>query len=1551
MFKRNTTSASRRSSRASRRLAAAVVEMLEKRQLLTTIVYVDTNLSSSGDGSSWASAYTSLQDGLSAAEADGPSSANIVDVYVAGGTYLPTTGTDRTYTFEIPNHVAVYGGYEGSTGASPNTRDATTTLSGDIGSEPSDGSYHVVTFDGAGSSTVLDGVTVTDGYGDGSDGATSLEGAGIFDESGSPTINNCVITGDTDDGEGSYGGGVYIVGSPSITDCTITYDSAVGGDEGGGGGISVLSGSPSISNTTISNNIARFAGGGVLGGGGTSGPSVDLTDCQIEDNIAGENYSSGPEYYSLGGGLALYFGNNSEITNCVISGNNAGSEGGGIYFAEDDETDSVDCTITDSRITSNGAGEGGGLYGLIGNVTVDDCTFSGNAAASGGAVFANDSDITALNSIFYSDNAGEFDTEGGGTIAVSYSDVEDAGSVYPGTGNIDQDPQFGTDYELQESGSPCIQAGDTAYLPSGLNTDLAGNPRIVDNNVDMGAYENQYVYVDWTGDSSSNDWDTADNWTADTTDYPNSRNPNYVPTSYDDVTVPADANPALGSDYSDDIDSLSLGAMASVTIANGAALSMGSVVTTDPTSSIVNNGTISIGSPSGDVDADSNIALLLGTGTLTIGNGSTSTTLALTGTAGVDSQNSISINGSGSSASVLDLGENALLISDGGSPSAAESAVQAYIESGAIFSSYVNANSDLGIAYADGSDAGLSTGGAGDNLIYNSTLPAGEVVIQPDLLGDADMSGTVNFHDLQLLLGDFGDAGFWDQGNFNNHATVDFNDLQFVLGYFDNSYTSDGDPFVSFTGGGADENWSDASNWSDDLVPTSGDDVYVPSGVEGLAIPDGSYSVLTLTSESPIVLESGADLDVTGPSDPVLTVDAVATLELSADSAFIGSIVNNGSIVVTGSGLSLSANVSGTGTFTVDSGSSLTDSGTLTQSSLVNNGSLTLDGNSQIGQITGTGTLVVGNGTAGATVVLTGTNVVSTQNALTINSGSSLDLGENALLVSDNYIGTTYIEADNTAEATVQGYIESGAIFSSFVNEINTNAGQYMLGVAYADGNDANLETSDSGLADDSELPAGEIVMEPDILGDADLSGSVAFHDQQILDSTIGSPGFWDEANFLGSSTVNSTDNNLINDNYGLSYEDVITGTDANASLNDSFGTSGQVTTGGSSTPEGLSVTVIPSSGNILVSGIGYDTTGNQDIFLAEYSPNGSLDTSFGSDGIVLTNINGTAAAAAVSVLSSGNILVAGYGTDPTDSDQDIALAEYNPNGTLDTSFGSDGIALTDLGNAAANALTVLSDGSILVAGYGVDGSSQQDFALVKFNDDGSLDSSFGTDGVVLTAFSESSEANALTVLYDGSIVVAGEAGLLVGSVGHQHVRAEDGLADYNSDGSLDTSFGTSGLVRTNIGGTAQWNAVNVSSDGEILTAGFGYSSGVKEVALAEYATDGTLDDSFGNQYDGISLEQAGAASAGNALTVLSDGSILVTGFGTNNISGNQEFMLAEFDSSGNGVGNYQVFDVGSGDSAANAMVVMPDGSILLVGYGTDSSENQEVAMADLVLS
>ncbi len=184
----------------------------------------------------------------------------------------------------------------------------------------------------------------------------------------------------------------------------------------------------------------------------------------------------------------------------------------------------------------------------------------------------------------------------------------------------------------------------------------------------------------------------------------------------------------------------------------------------------------------------------------------------------------------------------------------------------------------------------------------------------------------------------------------------------------------------------------------------------------------------------------------------------------------------------------------------------------------------------------------------------------------------------------------------------------------------------------------------------------------------------------------------------------------------------------------------------------------IDSNGKILVAGVASNGS-NYDFALARYNPNGSLDTSFDTDGKVTTGIlSSHDYGNAMTIDSSGKILVAGYASNG--SNDDFALARYNPNGSLDTSFDTDGKVTTDIlsSDDYGNAMTIDSNGKILVAGETYNGSNF-DFALARYNPNGSLDTSFDTDGKVTTDISSNDLGYAMTIDSNGKILVAGYAG------------------------------------------------------------------------------------------------------------------------------------------------------------------------------------------------
>ncbi len=266
--------------------------------------------------------------------------------------------------------------------------------------------------------------------------------------------------------------------------------------------------------------------------------------------------------------------------------------------------------------------------------------------------------------------------------------------------------------------------------------------------------------------------------------------------------------------------------------------------------------------------------------------------------------------------------------------------------------------------------------------------------------------------------------------------------------------------------------------------------------------------------------------------------------------------------------------------------------------------------------------------------------------------------------------------------------------------------------------------------------------------------------------------------------------------------------------MDTTFDSDGIVTTDfGASDDFGYAIAV-QSDGKILVAGDS-NIGGSDDFALTRYNSDGSLDITFGGgDGILTTDFSGNNdTARSIVVQSDGKILLGGQSDNG--SNEDFAAARYNSDGTLDTTFGGgDGLVTTDFGGGYdyGKGIAVQSDGKILLGGQS--NGSNSDFALVRYNSDGSLDTSFDGDGIVTTDFGGSGD-------YGRSVAVQSDGKILMG--GESDINGNDDFAvvRYNSDGSLDTSFDGDGIVTTNISGNADISRnIAVQSNGKILLAG-----------------------------------------------------------------------------------------------------------------------------------
>jgi uncharacterized delta-60 repeat protein len=330
---------------------------------------------------------------------------------------------------------------------------------------------------------------------------------------------------------------------------------------------------------------------------------------------------------------------------------------------------------------------------------------------------------------------------------------------------------------------------------------------------------------------------------------------------------------------------------------------------------------------------------------------------------------------------------------------------------------------------------------------------------------------------------------------------------------------------------------------------------------------------------------------------------------------------------------------------------------------------------------------------------------------------------------------------------------------------------------------------------------------------------------------------------------------------------------DQAGNLDQSFGADGIVTTDlGGADDEAFDAALTPDGGIVVVGRTDAAGVQKTEFGIVRYRPDGTPDPAFGTDGIVRTDVlGGGDQANAVAVQPDGKIVVAGFAT-RNGIDGDLALVRYNPDGTLDATFGTGGVVTSDLGTSAddARAVVIQPDGRIVVAG-----TADEDVALARYLADGTLDSAFGQGGSTISDFGSEDVANGVALTPAGQIVVAG---FTLGPA----INRDFLLARYRADGALDTSFGDHGAVKTDVlGGDDFAENLIVDVQGRIVLVGRATSPTILDLALVRYKADGTLDTGFDG--DGIlTADFHGRGEFGQDVTVDDDGRIVAAGYTAN---------------------------------------------------------------------
>jgi uncharacterized delta-60 repeat protein len=357
----------------------------------------------------------------------------------------------------------------------------------------------------------------------------------------------------------------------------------------------------------------------------------------------------------------------------------------------------------------------------------------------------------------------------------------------------------------------------------------------------------------------------------------------------------------------------------------------------------------------------------------------------------------------------------------------------------------------------------------------------------------------------------------------------------------------------------------------------------------------------------------------------------------------------------------------------------------------------------------------------------------------------------------------------------------------------------------------------------------------------------------------------------------------------------------------------------------------VQTDGKIVVAG--YAGVGRADqIALVRYNADGSLDKSFNGTGKIITAVgDGDCHGEGLALQSDGKIIVAGYSFNPSGKNRaEFTVLRYNGDGTLDTGFGKSGKVTTQIGgnSDSANSVALQSDGKIVVAGYTF-APGNNDFAIARYNANGTLDAAFNGTGKATADFSKLDYGRGVAVQSDGKIVVAGDAA-------HGDGRTF-AVARFNANGTPDLSFNKTGKVTTDFGsGNAEARGVAVQSDGKIVVAGFASTDGTEKSALIRYNPDGTLDTSFGGTGKVLTLVGMSGSNA-TGIALQNDGKIVSAGYAINNSGRDRDFAIVRYnpngslDTSFNGSGKVTTA-VNDDDGKCEAVALEKDGKIVAAG-------------------
>ena len=403
------------------------------------------------------------------------------------------------------------------------------------------------------------------------------------------------------------------------------------------------------------------------------------------------------------------------------------------------------------------------------------------------------------------------------------------------------------------------------------------------------------------------------------------------------------------------------------------------------------------------------------------------------------------------------------------------------------------------------------------------------------------------------------------------------------------------------------------------------------------------------------------------------------------------------------------------------------------------------------------------------------------------------------------------------------------------------------------------------------------------------------------------------------------------------------------------FGNNGRVHHLVSVTSGGIIGVAVQADGRIVAVGTATDGI-RHDVAVARYLASGALDPAFGVDGVALVQLpRAYLTANALALQPDGKILVAGVLEVWGSGKLSFGLVRLDQTGALDPSFGTGGVVTTDIGTDSdvATAMALQPDGKVVVVGSTNQAASAYDLAVVRFHPDGRLDTALGGTGIVRVAVSPLDDwANAVIIQADGKILVAGSAPAL-------SARPSFLLARFSGGGALDATFGAGGIVTTDLSSTRACavSAVRILPDSKLVAVGtLGDGGGQYSMLLARFDAAGSLDPGFGA--GGVVTDSfTSLGGPGNDVALQADGRIVVAGW-ANLASPAQDavFVVQRRETDGTldgsfGLGGTSMTSFGLARAGASVMTLQPDGRILAAGIDNVSSQEAHFALVRYLAS